>query len=162
MKYFCCYCSVTQSFPTLCNPMDCSTPGFSVLHHLPELTQTHVRQVSDAIQTSHPLPSPYLPAFNLSQHQGLCQGVSYSHQVAQVLELQLQHQSFQSTPRTDFLFDGLIGSPRCPRDCQESSPAPPFKSISSLALSLLSGPTLTCVHDYRKKITALTIWTFVS
>ena len=65
------FSSVTQSCLTLCNPMECSTPGFPVHHQLPELTQTHVHQVSDAIQPSHPLSSPYPPAFNLSQHQGL-------------------------------------------------------------------------------------------
>ena len=66
---FCYCCSVTQSCPTLCNPMDCSTPGFSAYHHLPELAQTHVHWVSDAIQPSHPLLSPSPPASNLSQHQ---------------------------------------------------------------------------------------------
>ena len=65
------FSSVTQSCSTLCDPMDCSTPGFPVHHHLPELAQTHVHRVSDAIQPSHPLSSPSLPAFNLSQHQGL-------------------------------------------------------------------------------------------
>ena len=93
---------VAQSCPTLCNPMDCSTPGFPVHHELPELTQTHVRWVTDAIQPSHPLSSPS-PTFNLSQHQGLFQWVSTSHQVAKVLEFQLQHQSFQWIFGTDFL-----------------------------------------------------------
>ena len=94
--------SVAQSCLTLCNPMDCSTPGFPVHHQLPELAETHIYPVGDAIQPSHPLPSPS-PAFNLSQHQGLFQGVSSSHQVAKVLELQLQHQLFQWIFRTDFL-----------------------------------------------------------
>ena len=75
--------------------MDCSTPGFSVHHQLLELAQTHVHRVSDATQSSHPLSSPSPPAFSLSQHQGIFQGVSSLHQVAKVLELQLQHQSFQ-------------------------------------------------------------------
>ena len=75
--------------------MDCSTPGFPVHHQLPELTQTHVHRVGDAIQPSHPLSAPSPPTFNLSQHQGLFQWVSSSHQVAKVLEFQLQHQSFQ-------------------------------------------------------------------
>ena len=75
-------------------PMDCSMPGLPVHHQLPELTQTHVHQVVDAIQPSHPLSSPS-PVFNLSQHQGLIKRVSSSHQVAKVLEFQLQHQSFQ-------------------------------------------------------------------
>ena len=79
----------------LCNPMDCSTPGFPVDRQLPEFTHTHVHRVGDAIQPSHPLWSPFPPAFHLSQHQSLFQLVSSSHQVAKVLELQLQHQSFQ-------------------------------------------------------------------
>ena len=83
--------------------MDCSMPGVPVHHELPELAQTHVLRVSDAIQPSHPLLSPSPPAFNLSQHQGLFHRVSSSHQVAKVLELQLQHRSFQSILRTDFL-----------------------------------------------------------
>ena len=86
---------VAQSYPTLYDPMDCSTPGLPVHHQLPELAQTHVHQVDNAIQPSHPLLSPSPPAFTLYQHQGLFQGVSSSHQVAKVLELQLQHQSFQ-------------------------------------------------------------------
>ena len=86
----------------LCNPMDCSTPGFPVHHQLPEPTQTHVHRVGDAIQPSHPLLSPSPPAFNLSKHQGLFQWVSSLHQVANVLEFQLQHQSFQWIFRTDF------------------------------------------------------------
>ena len=95
--------SVTQSCLTLCNPMDCSTPGFPVHHQLPEPTQTHVQWVGDAIQPSHPLLSPSPPTFNLSQHQGLFKWVSSSHQVAKVLEFQLQHQSFQWLFSTDFL-----------------------------------------------------------
>ena len=94
--------SVTQSCPTLCNPMDCTTAGLPVHHQLPESTQTHVHWVGDAIQPSHPLSSPSPPAFNLSQHQGLFLWVSSSHQVAKVLELQLQHQSFQWIFRADF------------------------------------------------------------
>ena len=97
-----CY-SVAQLCPTPCDPMDCSTPGFPALHHLPEFAQTHVYWVGDAIQPSHPLSSPSPLAFNLSQHQGLLQWVSSSHQVAKILELQLQHQSFQWIFRVDFL-----------------------------------------------------------
>ena len=91
-----------QSSPTLCDPMNCSTPGLPVHHQLPESTQTNVHCVSDAIQPSHPLLSPS-PALNLSQHQGLLKWVSYSHQVAKVLEFQLQNQSYQWTPTTDLL-----------------------------------------------------------
>ena len=95
--------SVPQSCPTLCDPVDCSMPGFPVHHQLLELAQAHVYQISDAIQPSHPLSSPSSPAFNLSQHQGLFQWVSSSHQVAKVLEFQLHHQSFQWIFRTDLL-----------------------------------------------------------
>ena len=97
------FSSVAQSCPTLCNPMNCSTPGLPVHHQLPEITQTHVHRVSDAIQPSHPLSSPPPPAPNPSQHPGLFQGVNSSHEVAKVLEFQLQHQSFQWTFRTDLL-----------------------------------------------------------
>ena len=89
------FSSVPQSCLTLCNPMDCSTPGLPVHYQLPEIAQTHVHLVSDVIQPSRLLSSPFPPAFNLSQHQGLFKWLSSSHQVAKVLELQLQHQSFQ-------------------------------------------------------------------
>ena len=79
--------SVAHSCLTLCDPMDCSTPGLPVHHQLPEFTHTHVHRVDDAIQPSHPLLSPSPPSFNLSQHQGLFQWVSSSYQVAKVLEL---------------------------------------------------------------------------
>ena len=141
---------VAQSCQTLCDPMDCSTPGLPVHHQLTEFTQTHVHWVSDAIQPSHPLSSPSSPAFNLPQNQGFFKWVSSSHQVAQVLEFQLQHQSFQWVFRTDFLKDGLVGSLCSPRDSQESSPTPQFKSINSLVLSFLYSPTLTSIHDYWK------------
>ena len=144
------FSSITQSCPTLCNPMDCSMPGLPVHHQLPELPQTHVHWVSDAIQPSHPLSSPSPLAFNLSQHQGLFQWVSSSHQVAKLLELQLQHLPFQWIFRTDFLWDGLAESPCCPRDSLESSPTPQFKSINSSVLSFLHSPTLTSIHDYWK------------
>ena len=84
--------SVAQLCLILCDPMICSPPGLPVHHQLPELTQIHVHRVSDAIQPSHPLLSPSLPAFNISQHQGLFKWVSSLHQVAKVLEFQLQHQ----------------------------------------------------------------------
>ena len=135
----------------LCDPMNHSTPGLPVHHQLPESTQTHVQCVSDAIQPSHPLSSPFPPTLNLSQHQGLFKWVSSPHQVAKVLEFQLQHQSLQWTPRTDLLSDGLVGSPCSPRDSQESSPTPQFKSINSSALSFLYSPTLTSIHDYNCK-----------
>ena len=97
------FSSVAQSHLTLCDPVDCSKPGFPVHHQLPELAQTHIHWVGDAIQLSHPLSSPSLPAFNLSQNQGLFQWVSSSHQVAKMLEFLLQHQSFQWIFETDVL-----------------------------------------------------------
>ena len=153
--------SVAQSCLTPCDPMSRvpSLPGLPVHHQLPEFTQTHVHWIGDAIQPSHPLSS-HPPALNLSQHQGLFQWVNSSHEVAKVLEFQLQQQSFQWTPRTDLLQDGLVGSPCSPRDSQESSPTPQFKSMNSLALSFLYSPTLTSIHNYWKNH-SLDRWTFV-
>ena len=101
MRYQIQFSSVAQLCPTLCDPMNHSTPGLPVHHQLLESTQTHVHRVGDAIQRSHPLSSPSPSALNLSQHQGLFQWVSSSHQVAKVLEFQLQRQSFQWTLKTD-------------------------------------------------------------
>ena len=118
-------------------------------HQLPELAQIHVHQVSDAIQPSHPLSSPSPPAPNPFQHQGLFQWVNPSHEVAKVLEFQLQHQFSNEHPElislgwTDWI------SFR-PRDSQESSPTPQFKSINSSALSFLHSTTLTPKYDYWK------------
>ena len=125
-------------FDSLWPAMDCSTPGFPVHHQLPKLAQTHIHRVGDVIQPSHPLSFPSPPAFNLSQHQGLLQLASSSHQVAKVLELQLQHQSFQWIFRTDFLLDWLVWSPCSPRDSQEPSLAPQFKMISVLSSNAAS------------------------
>ena len=144
------FSSVTQTCPTLCDSMDCSMPGLPVHHQLPEFTQTHVHWVGDAIQPSYPLSSPSHPAFNLSQHQGLFQWVGSLHQMAKVLEFQLQHQSFQWKFKTDFLCDWQVWSLFSPRDSQESSLTPQFQSINSLALSLLYSPTLPPIYDYWK------------
>ena len=116
----------------------------------PRACSTHVHLIGDAIQPSHPMSSPSSPAFNLTQHQSLFQRVSSSYQVAKILELQLQRQSFQWIFRTDFLEDWLVWSPCSPKDSQESSPTPQFKSINSSALSFLHSPTLTSIHDHRK------------
>ena len=89
------FSSVTQSCPILCDPMNRSTPDLPVHYQLPEITQTQVHRVGDVIQPSHPLSSPSPPAPNPSQHQGLFQRVSSSHEVAKVLEFQPQHQPFQ-------------------------------------------------------------------
>ena len=116
------FSSVAQSCPTLCDPMNRSTPGLPVHHQLPKFTQTHIHRVGDAIQPSHPLSPPSPPAPNPSQHQSLFQWVNSSHEVAKVLEFQLQHHFFQRNPRADLLQNGLVGSPCSPRDSQESSP----------------------------------------
>ena len=108
------FSSVAQLCPTLCDPMNCSMPGLPVHHQLQEITQPHVHWASEVIQPSHPLSSPS-PAFNLSQHQGLFKWVHSLHQVAKVLEFQLQHYSLQRYPRADLLQNGLVGSPCSPR-----------------------------------------------
>ena len=141
------FSSVAQSCPTLW-PHELQHGRPPVHHQLPEFTQTQVHRVGDAIQPSHPLSSPSPPAPNPSQHQSLFQRVNSLHEVAKVLEF--QHQSFQWTPRTDLLQNGLVGSPCSPRDSQESSPTPQVKSINSSALSLLHSPTLTSIHDHWK------------
>ena len=145
--------SVTMSCPTLCNPVDGSTPGLPVLHYFPEFAQTHVHWVGDTMQPSRPMSPLSSPPLNFSQHQGLYQWVGSSHWAAKVLELQLQPQSFQWIFRVDFLEDWLVSSPCSPRDSQDSSPTPQFKSINSSAPSLLWGPSLTSIHDYWKNHT---------
>ena len=144
------FSSVTQMCPTLCDLMNHSTPGLPVHHQLPDIIQTHVHRFGDAIQPSHPLSSPSPPAPNPSQHLGLFQWVNSLHEVAKVSEYQLQHYSFQWTPRTDLLQDGLVGSPCSARDSEESSLTPQFKSINSSVLSFLHSPTLTSIPDHRK------------
>ena len=148
------FSSVAQLCLTLWDPVNRSIPGLPVHHKLSEFTQTHVHWVGDAIQPSHLLSSPSPPAPKPSQHQGLFQQVNSWHEVAKVLEFQFQHQSFQWTPRTDLLWDGLVGSPCNPRDSQESSPTPQFKSINS---------TVQLSHPYMTtgKTIALTKRTFV-
>jgi len=140
--------------------MDCSMSGFPVFHYVPEFAQTYVTWVGDAIQPSHPLLPPSPPALSLSQHQGVFQWVGSSHQVAKVLEFQLQYQSFQWIFSVIPLgLTGLISVQSS--DSQEFYPALQFESISSLMLNLLHGPIVTSVHDYWKNH-SLTIQTFVS
>ena len=115
----------------------------------PGTCSNHVYWVGDSIQTSHLLSSPAPLAFNLSQHQGLFQWAISSNQVARVLELQLQHLSFQWICRTDLLQDWLVWSPCSSRDTQESSLTPQFKSINSLALTFLYGPILISIHMWK-------------
>ena len=139
--------------------MNCSTPGLPVHHQLPEFTQTHVHRVSDAIQPSHPLSSPSSPAPNPSQHQSLFQWVNCAWG-AQSTGASALASFLQRNPRGDLLQNGLVGSPCCPRDSQESCPTPQFKNINSLVLSFLYSPTLTSTH-YTGKTIALTRWTLV-
>ena len=141
------FSSVTQLCPTLCDPMDCSTPGFPVLHQLPELAQTHVHQIGDAIQPSHPLVpfSSHLQSFLSSRSFPMSQfftsggqsiGASAS---ASVLPMNIQDRfPLGWTCWISLLSKGL----------EESSPTPRFESINSLVLSFLYGPTLTSIHDY--------------
>ena len=130
--------------------MNHSTPGLLVYHKLLEFTQTHAHRVGDAIQPSHPLSTPSPPAPNPSQHQGHFQWVISLHQVAKVLEFQLQYQSFQWTPRTYLLQDGLVGSPCSTSVSQESSLTSQFKSINFSAFF-----TVQLSHPYM--ITGKTI-----
>ena len=104
------YSSVVQLCPTLWDLKDCSTPGLPVHHQIPEFTQTHVHGVSDAIQPSHPLSSPSPPALSLSQRKVLFKWVSSSHNMAEMLEIQLQYQSFQWIFRTYFIQLDLLAS----------------------------------------------------
>ena len=141
------FSSVTQLCPTLCDPLNCSTPRLPLQHQLQEFTQTHVHQVGVAIQPSHPLSSPSPPVPNPSQHQSLFQCVNSSHEVAKGLEFQLSHHSFQRNPRADLLQNGLVQSLCSPRVSQESSPTPQFKSIilrrSAFFTVQLSHPYMT-------------------
>ena len=153
---FCCL--VAQSCLTLCNPMDCSTPGLPVPHHLPEFAQAHAHCISDAVQPSHPLTPSSPSALSLSQHQGLFHWVICLHQMTKILELQLQHQSFQRILRVDLPWGWLVWSPCCPRDFQESSPAPQLEDIDALVFYLYS-PALTTYMATGKTI-ARTVGTF--
>ena len=154
------FSSVAQSCLTLCDPMNHSTWGLPVHHQLLEFTQTHVHWVGDDIQPSHPLSSPSLPALNLSQHQGLFQWVSSSHQVAKLLGFQLQHQSYQWTPRTDFLLmdwlDLLAVQGALKSLLQHHSSKASILRSSAFFTVQLSHPYMT-----TGKTIALTRWTFV-
>ena len=128
--------------------MNCSMPGFPILHYLPEFAQMHIHWVHDTIQPSHPLSLPSASALNLSQNQALFQLVGSSLQVARVLELQLQHQFFQWILRVNFLEDWLVWSLCCLRDSQASSQAPQVKA-SILWCSAFF--TVQLLHHYLLK-----------
>ena len=154
------FSSVAQLCLTLCDPMNHSTPGLSVRHQLPEFTQTHVHWIGDVIQPSHPLSSPSHLALSFSKHQGLIKWVSSSHQVAKVLEFQLQHQSFQWTPRTfpsfrmDWL-DLLAVQGTLKSLLQHHSSKASILPSAFFIVQLLHPYTIT------GKTIALTRWTFV-
>ena len=152
--------SVVQSCPTLCDLMDCSTPGFPVHHQLLEPTQTHIHHVSDAIQPSHPLLSPSPTSFNLPQHQSLFQWTGSLHQVAKVLDFQLQHQSFQWIFSTDFLQDELVGFPCSPR-ALKSLPQHHSSKASILRCSAFFIVQLSHPYTTTGKTIILTTWSFV-
>ena len=139
------FLSVAQSCPTLCDPMDCSTPGLPGLHRLPECAQTDVRRVGDAIQPSHPLSSPsplpsVFPSIRVFSNESLLR----------IKWPKYWSFSFSISPSSEY--SGLISFKMDWLDLriQESSPTPQFKSINSLALSFLYGPTYTSIHDYWK------------
>ena len=144
------FSSVAQSCLTLCYPMNCSTPGLPVHHQLQEFTQTLVHRVSDAIQPSHPLSSPSLPA---------SQSLLASESFPMIQLFAWGGQSTGVSALASFLpkntqgwspLEWTTGSPCSPRDSQESSPTPQFKSINSLVLSFLHSPSLTSIHDHWK------------
>ena len=150
-KYFTYCCSVSQSCLTLCNTMDCSMRGFPVHHQLLGFTLIHVHSVGDAIQPPHPLSSLYPPTFTLSQHQGLFQWVGSSHQVAKVLEFQLQYQVLPMNIQDWFplRLTGWIS-------VQSNGLSRVFynthsKNINSSVLSFLNGPAFTAIYDFWGK-----------
>ena len=145
-SFYCCYCPVAKLRLTLFNPKYCSMQGFPVLHSLPEIAQTHVQWVSDAIQPSLSLSTPSPPALKLSHHQDI-----FNESILHSRWPKYWSISFSISPSNEY--SGLI-SFRTDRfdlltvqgDSQESSSATQFKSINSSVLSLLYGPTLTSLH----------------
>ena len=142
--------SVTQLYLTICNPMDCNTPGFPVLHHLSEFAQTHVHWISDAIQPYQSLWPPLSPAPNLSQHQSLFQWVNSSHEVAKVLEfstsasvLPMNTQDWSPLGWTGWISLQSKGLSRV-------FPTTTVQKHQFFGISFLYTPTLTSIHDYRK------------
>ena len=142
--------SVTQSCPTLCDPMDCSTPGFAARQNSWSLLR--LTSIELVMPSNHLILCLHLPLLYsvFASIRVFPQWVSSSHQVPKVLEFQLQHQSFQWIFKTEFPSDGLFGSPCSLRDSQESPPTLQFKSINSSVCSFLYSPTLTSIHDYWK------------
>ena len=144
------FSSVAQLCPTLCNAMNRSMPGLPVHHQLPEFTQTHVHRVGDAIQPSYPLSSPSPPAPNPSQHQSLFQCSQLFAWGGQSTGISALASVLPKKSRGWSPSEWTGWNSCSPRDSQESSPTPQFKSINSLALSFLHSPTLTSIRDYWK------------
>ena len=134
--------------------MDCCPPSFPILHHFPGFAQTHVHWVSDAIQPSH-------PAFNRCQHQDLFRWFGSSHEVVKILELQLQHQSFQWMFRIDFLYNWLVWSLCCQRESLKSLLQHDSWKASILWCSALFMVQLSHAYMTTGKTIALTRWIFV-
>ena len=156
-KFVSCYfCSAVQLCLTLCDPMDCSTPGLPVPHHLLGFAQVHVHCISDAIQSYHPLMLSSLSALSLSQHQGLFQWVFHSHRMTKILELQLQHQSFQWIFRKIDCFELFAVQGTFRSVIQHHSSKASILWHSSLFMVQLSQ-----LYMATGKTIALTIWTFV-
>ena len=155
------FSSVAQSCLTLWDPMNCSMPGLPVFPHFPEFAQTHVHWLGNAIQPSFPLLSLFPPAFDLSQHLGLFQWVSNSHCVAKVLEIELQHQSFQWIFRVDFIQKWLVWSPCCPRDLKSLLQHHNSKA-SIFQCSVFFMVQVSHLYMTSGKTIALTIWTLLA
>ena len=142
------FSSVAHSCLTLCHPMDCSMSVFPVQHQLPELAHTHVHQVSDAIQPSHPLPSPSSPAFNLPSIKVLSNESVLCIRWPKYWSLHFSiSPSHEYSGLISFRVTGLILQSK---GLSESSPTPQFKSINSSVLSFLYSPTLTSIHHYSR------------
>ena len=147
LLYCCCCCSVAKQVLILCDTMDCSAPGFTISRSSLKLMSIESMMPSNHLILCCPLlfPLSIFPSIRVFSNE-----LAVCIKVATVLELQIQHHSFQWIFKIDFLKDWLVWSPCCPRDSQESSPAPQFDSINSSALSLLYGPTCIYIHDYWK------------
>ena len=144
------FSSVGQSCLILCDPMDCSTLGFPVHHQLPELTQTHIHRVRWCHSTISSFVIPFSSCHQSFPASGSFQMSQLFASGGQSIGVSASASVLQWIFRTDFLYNWLVGSPCSPRDSQESSPTPQFKSISSSVLSFLYSPTLTSIYDYWK------------
>ena len=142
------FSSVVQSCPTLCDPMDCSTPNFPVQHQLPEPTQIHVHRIGDAIQPSYLLLSPSPPTFKLFPASGSFPRSQFFVSGGQSIGVSASASVLPMNIQGWFPLGWTVGSPCNPRDSQESSPSPQFKSINSLALAFLYSPTLISIHTW--------------